>query len=84
MSAKRDRDQFGRPEPMLADTSISEVVCGQISRSVCPSRTGSGTPSLDKPTSPEPAAAPLVPVDQAAESLFAALAAEADEETAGA
>lgn len=34
----------------------------------------------------EPAAAPLVPVPQAqaAESLFAALAAEADEETAGA
>jgi len=49
MSAKRNRDQFGRPEPMLADTSISEVVCGQISRSVCPSRTGSGTPSLDTP-----------------------------------
>jgi len=37
-----------------------------------------------EPTSPEPAAAPLVTVDQAAESLFAALAAEADEETAGA
>jgi len=38
------------------------------------------------PTSPEPAAAPLVPVphEQDAESLFAALAAEADEETAGA
>lgn len=36
-----------------------------------------------EPTSPEPAAAPLVPVphEQAAESLFAALAAEADEET---
>jgi hypothetical protein len=34
----------------------------------------------------EPAAAPLVPVphEQAVESLFAALAAEADEETAGA
>jgi hypothetical protein len=37
-----------------------------------------------EPTSPEPAAAPLVPAEQAAESLFAALAAEADEETAGA
>lgn len=32
----------------------------------------------------EPAAALLVPAEQAAESLFAALAAEADEETAGA
>ena len=32
----------------------------------------------------EPAAAPLVPAEQAAESLFAALAAEADEETADA
>jgi integrase/recombinase XerD len=39
----------------------------------------------DEPTVVEPAAAPLVPVphQQAAESLFAALAAEADEETAG-
>jgi len=37
-----------------------------------------------EPTTPEPAAAPLVPHEQAAESLFAALAAEADEETAGA
>jgi hypothetical protein len=39
-----------------------------------------------EPTVVEPAAAPLVPVshEQAAESLFAALAAEADEETAGA
>lgn len=38
------------------------------------------------PTTTEPAAAPLVPVphEQSAESLFAALAAEADEETAGA
>lgn len=36
------------------------------------------------PTSPEPVAAPLVPAEQAVESLFAALAAEADEETAGA
>jgi hypothetical protein len=35
-------------------------------------------------TTPEPAAAPLVADGQAAESLFAALAAEADEETAGA
>jgi hypothetical protein len=37
-----------------------------------------------EPTSPEPAAARLIPAEQAAESLFAALAAEADEETAGA
>ncbi len=37
-----------------------------------------------EPTVVEPAAAPLVPAGQAAESLFAALAAEADEETAGA
>lgn len=35
-----------------------------------------------EPTTPEPAAAPLVPQEQAAESLFAALAAEADEENA--
>jgi hypothetical protein len=38
----------------------------------------------DEPTTSEPAAAPLVPDEQAADSLFAALAAEADEETAGA
>jgi len=42
------------------------------------------TDDAGEPTSPEPAAAPLVPQEQAAESLFAALAAEADEETAGA
>jgi len=37
-----------------------------------------------EPSVVEPAAVPLVPAEQAAESLFAALAAEADEETAGA
>jgi len=37
-----------------------------------------------EPTTSELAAASLVPAEQAAESLFAALAAEADEETAGA
>jgi integrase/recombinase XerD len=44
------------------------------------------TDDAAEPTTSEPAAAPLVPVlhEQAAESLFAALAAEADEETAGA
>ncbi|WP_437778354.1 hypothetical protein [Sorangium sp. So ce1097] len=38
----------------------------------------------DETTTPEPATTPRVPEAQAADSLIAALAAEADEETAGA